>query len=86
MYKCAICEKQCKNLQSLSSHITFRHKEFAKEQFYQNAISVWTHRDIQKYKYIKKNKLNYIIFWNIDEALNWIGSQVACRYLVELTN
>ena len=34
MYKCAICEKQCKNLQSLSSHITFRHKEFAKEQYY----------------------------------------------------
>ena len=62
-------------------------KEKAKtSKFYQNAISVWTHRDIQKYKYIKKNKLNYIIFWNIDEALYWIGSQVACRYLVELVN
>lgn len=46
-------------------------KEKAKKsKYFENAIYTWTIRDINKYKYAKKNKLNYIVFWTLQDALN----------------
>lgn len=48
-------------------------KEKAKtSKFYQNAIETWTVRDIKKISTAKKNNLNYLVFWTINEANNWI--------------
>ena len=40
-------------------------KEKAKtSNFYINAISTWTERDVNKYNIVKKNNLNYLVFYN----------------------
>lgn len=36
-------------------------------KFYQNAIKTWTVRDVNKLSYFKQNKLNYKIFYSIEE-------------------
>ena len=41
-------------------------------KFYRNAIYVWTILDPLKVKTAKENKLNYKVFWNIEEVKNWI--------------
>ena len=48
-------------------------KELAKNsKFYRNAIYVWTILDPLKLETFKKNKLNYKIFWNLEEVEDWI--------------
>lgn len=43
-------------------------KEKAKtSKFYQAAIEIWTQKDVEKYNYIKRNKLNFKIFYNSKE-------------------
>jgi hypothetical protein len=39
-------------------------------KYYNNAIETWTIRDINKMNIAKENKLNYMIFWNIDDIIN----------------
>lgn len=47
-------------------------EEKAKEsQFYKRAIYTWTNTDVRKLETFKKNKLNYKIFWNMEEFKNW---------------
>ena len=46
-----------------------QHKE---SKYYKNAIITWTIRDPLKYKVAKENKLNYKIFWNLEELINWL--------------
>lgn len=41
---------------------------------YAAAIYVWTKLDPLKVETAKKNKLNYKIFWNIEEVKDWINS------------
>ena len=41
---------------------------------YIGAISVWTNGDPVKRETAKKNNLNYIEFWNIQEVENWLNS------------
>ena len=41
--------------------------------FYLGAINTWM-SDLNKQKVAKSNKLNYIVFWNINEAINWINN------------
>lgn len=41
-------------------------------KFYQNAINVWTRRDVLKRETAKRNNLNFIEFWNLDEVKEWI--------------
>lgn len=36
-------------------------------KFYQNAIKTWTVRDVTKLSYFKQNKLNYKIFYSVEE-------------------
>jgi len=43
-----------------------------KSKFFRTAIYVWTDLDARKLETFKKNKLNYKIFWNIEEVEDWI--------------
>lgn len=40
--------------------------------YYNNAITTWTIRDVNKRNIAKNNNLNWIEFWNIDELKKWI--------------
>ena len=42
------------------------------KNFYKNVIYTWTVLDKRKLDTVKKNKLNYIVFWNEEEANNYI--------------
>lgn len=44
-------------------------------KFYNNAIKNWTQRDVKKRETAKKNNLNFIEFWNLDEVKTWINTQ-----------
>ena len=46
-------------------------------QFYENAIYTWTVRDVQKREIAKKNNLNWIEFFNMDEFLEWYNEEKA---------
>ena len=37
-------------------------------KYYLNAIETWTVRDVKKRQAAKKNKLNYVVFWNLDDV------------------
>ena len=41
-------------------------------KYYDNAIQCWTIRDVNKRNIAKKNNLNYIEFWNLNELKTWI--------------
>lgn len=41
-------------------------------KFYRNAIETWTVRDIDKLKTAIENSLNYIAWFNKEQAYNWI--------------
>ena len=43
-------------------------------KFYNIAIDVWTRRDPQKLKTAKDNDLKYIVFWKVQELINWLAS------------
>lgn len=43
-------------------------------QYYDNAIKTWTIRDIKKKNTAEANKLNYVVFWKIDEVLEYVLS------------
>ena len=43
-------------------------------KFYKKAIYVWIELDVKKRNIAKQNNLNYIEFWNINEAINWINN------------
>ena len=44
-------------------------------KFYNNAITTWTVRDVNKRNIAKQNNLNYIEFWDIKELENWINNK-----------
>lgn len=44
-------------------------------KYYNQSIYVWTNLDIRKRNIVKKNNLNWIEFWNIDELQNWINNK-----------
>lgn len=41
-------------------------------EFYNKAIEVWTIRDVNKLNTAKKNKLNYFVFYKINDFINWL--------------
>ena len=43
-------------------------------KFYNNAINIWTIRDVNKRNMAKQNKLNYIEFWDLNELKNWLNT------------
>jgi len=48
-------------------------KEKAKtSKFYENAIYSWTDLDVRKIEYVKKNNLNYLEFYSLEEFLLWM--------------
>ena len=40
-------------------------------KFYDNAIYTWTDLDVRKRKIARKNKLNYVVLWSIDDIHEW---------------
>lgn len=44
------------------------------KNYYLQAIYVWTKLDIEKRKIAKKNKLNFIEFWNIKQVKKWLNN------------
>ena len=40
-------------------------------KFYKSALTVWTERDIKKFKYATENNLNYLAFYTWNEFLKW---------------
>ena len=56
-------------------------------KFYENAIETWTKRDVEKRKYAKKNKLNYLVFWDNDlkDFKEWlsVGCPIGKDYIKE---
>lgn len=41
-------------------------------KFYQNAIETWTKRDLNKLNTALENNLNYVVWFNQEQALDWI--------------
>lgn len=57
-------------------------KEKAKtSQFYQNAITTWTIRDVEKRKIAEKNKLNYEVFYSLSEVQRLSKAELQKKYL-----
>ena len=44
-------------------------------KFYKSALTVWTERDIKKFKYATENNLNYLAFYTWNEFLEWYDKQ-----------
>ena len=40
-------------------------------KFYDNAIYTWTDLDVRNRKIARKNKLNYVVLWSIDDIHEW---------------
>ena len=36
-------------------------------KYYDNAIDTWTVRDVKKREYLEKNRLNFIVFWSLND-------------------
>ena len=48
-------------------------KEKAKlSKYYENAIDVWTRRDIIKHKTAEKNNINYVVLWNRQDIADFL--------------
>ena len=41
---------------------------------YDSIINTWTNLDVKKRNIAKENNLNYIEFWNLNDAINWINN------------
>ena len=51
-------------------------------KYYKGAVDVWTIRDPLKRETAKKNGLNWIEFFSLDEFLSWFGAQSGTPLLV----
>jgi len=63
------------NKESKEDNIILEKWKEKNTKFYNNAIKTWTIRDVEKYNIAKKNNLNYLLFYNIDELKNWINKE-----------
>ena len=45
-----------------------------KSKFYSNAIKTWTERDTEKQEIAKRNNLNYLVFYSMNEFMDWYNS------------
>ena len=48
-------------------------------KYYQNAIETWTVRDVKKRETSEKNKLNYVVFWKLDDTRNFAVNQTSLK-------
>lgn len=42
--------------------------------YYSNVIYTWTILDTNKFNDAKKNNLNYLVFYTLKDALNWLNN------------
>ena len=54
-----------------------------KSQYYKNAITTWTIRDVNKKITAEKQQLNYIVFWNYSDFQLWLSNIITGTELVE---
>ena len=45
-------------------------------KFYKNAIYTWTIRDINKKAIVEENNLNYVVFWNMQDAIDFLEGKI----------
>ena len=64
-------ENDLKQLEELR-HLEETAKTKKSKNFYNNVIYTWTILDKSKLETVKKNKLNYVVFWNEKEANDYI--------------
>ena len=64
-------ENDLKQLEELK-HLEETAKTKKSKNFYNNVIYTWTILDKHKLEIAKKNKLNYVVFWNEKEANDYI--------------
>ena len=57
----------------------WKEKSSSGSKYYANAIKVWTERDVFKRNMAKKNKLNYVVLWNLEDINNWVSSNFEIR-------
>ena len=50
-----------------------KRKTGKQKSIYDSIINTWTILDVKKRNIAKENNLNYIEFWNLNEAINWIN-------------
>ena len=43
-------------------------------KYYDNAIEIWTVRDVKKHEVALKNGLNYVVFWTLDDVESYVYS------------
>ena len=41
------------------------------KRYYKNAADTWTIRDVKKHTIALQNNLKYLVFWNLEEAMNY---------------
>lgn len=61
-----------KELEDIKSKVT----KFSRNNKYKQLIYTWTDLDVRKLETFKKNKLNYKIFYTLDEFKDWLTSQI----------
>jgi len=57
----------------------WKEKSNSGSKYYANAIKVWTERDVSKRNTAKKNNLNYIVLWNLEDINDWVSSNFKIR-------
>lgn len=63
-----------------SNDIATKNNWSNKSNYFNNAINTWTIRDVEKRKYAKENKLNYVVLWKYEELQEWIDSNFELRH------
>lgn len=45
-----------------------------RSDYYDVAVNVWSIKDLEKKKIAEQNELNYLVFWNLEEAIFWVNN------------
>ena len=63
------------NKNELKDQIILQQWKSKNTQYYRNAINIWTNLDVRKRNIAKKNNLNFIEFWNLNELKEWLNKK-----------
>lgn len=63
------------NLKDIETLNKWKEKAKNGHKQYQNAIIVWTDRDLRKREYAVKNNLNYVILWTYEDIINFFKNE-----------
>lgn len=63
-----------------SNDIDISNSWMNRSKYFDNAIHVWTIRDVAKRKCAKDNRLNYIVLWNYTDFQDWLDTNFEIRH------